>query len=77
MLSLREDITLGGTGLIAMSGGYRARIVGKDDRKMLTVGPGITIRDDGLLGFSGSGFGNGVLKLVNQGAIEGINLGLH
>ena len=65
LLNVRDDVTLAGSGLVTMSGGYNGAVIASDGftGKTLTVGPGITIRGDGRF----------EVKLINQGTIEATN----
>ena len=65
LLNVRDDVTLVGSGLVTMSGGYNGAVIASDGftGKTLTVAPGITIRGDGRF----------EVKLINQGTIEATN----
>ena len=65
VLRVRDDVTLSGSGLVTMSGGYFGAVIATESftGKILTVGSGVTIRGDGRV----------ELKLVNQGTIEATN----
>ena len=65
VLVVRDDVTLAGSGLVTMSGGYYGAVIANEafSGKTLTVSPGVTIRGDGHF----------QTKLVNQGTIDATN----